>query len=129
MMFVGLALVFGKWAERIAAPAAESDPDGALVFPPNPAAVYAVTANARPPNTTRPATRVGAGWRTIRTETRPQTPVFPVPSRVLLGQNTARPKMVSSAGSRVSPASSTTPTPRGRRGPRPQATRPDRGRR
>ena len=111
MMFVGLALVFGKWAERIAAPAAESEPDGALVFPPNPAAVYAVTANARPPNTTRPATRVGAGWRTIRTETRPQTPALPVPAWVLLGQNTARPKMASSAGSRVSPASSTTAMP------------------
>src|SRR6266480_6589491 len=104
MMLVGLALVFGKWAERIAAPAAESVPDGALVCPPNPAAVYALAATARPPNTTRPATRVGAGWRTIRTETRPQTPVLPVPAWVLLGQNTARPKMAISAGSRVSPA-------------------------
>src|SRR6266566_10046350 len=110
-MFVGLALVFGKWAERIAAPAAESEPDGALVFPPKPAAVYAVTANARAPNATRPATRVGAGWRTIRDETRPQTPVLPVPAWVLLGQNTARPKMAISAGSSVSPASSITPMP------------------
>src|SRR5207247_2755094 len=101
MMFVGLALVFGKWAERIAAPAAESEPDGALVFPPNPAGVYAVVATARPPNTTRPATRVGAGWRTIRPETRPQTPVLPVPAWGLLGQNTARPQMARSAGRRV----------------------------
>src|SRR5690349_20025354 len=111
MMFVGLALVYGKWAVRIAAPAAEYEPDGALVFPPKPAAVYALAATARPPDTTRPATRVGAGWRTIRTETRPQTPVLPVPAWVLLGQNTARPKMASSAGSSVSPASSITPTP------------------
>src|SRR5438105_14989882 len=118
MMFVGLALVFGKWAERIAAPAAESEPDGALVFPPKPAAVYAVVATARPPNTTRPATRVGAGWRTIRTETRPQTPVLPEPAWVLLGQNTARPKMAISAGSRVSPASSITPMPMARGMPR-----------
>src|SRR6266566_9979349 len=110
-MFVGLALVFGKWAERIAAPAAESEPDGALVFPPNPAAVFALTAMARPPNTTRPATRVGTGRLTILAETRPQTPVFPVPSWVLLGQNTARPKMASSAGSSVSPARRITPTP------------------
>src|SRR5215472_1817792 len=109
MMFVGLALVFGKCAERIFAPAAESEPAGAVVSPPKPAAVYPVTANARPPNTTRPATSVGAGWRTIRAETRPQTPVLPVPSWVLLGQNTARPKIASRAGSRVSPASSITP--------------------
>src|SRR5207344_1128819 len=105
------ALVFGKWADRSAAPAAESDPDGALVFPPNPAAVYAVTANARPPNATRPVTSVGTGWLTIRTETRPQTPALPVPAWVLLGQNTARPKTAISAGSRVSPASSITPMP------------------
>ena len=111
MMFVGLALVFGKWADRIAPPAAESEPDGALVCPPNPAAVYPVTAKARPPNTTRPVTRVGTGWRMMRTATRPQTPALPAPAWVLLGQNTARPKMASSAGSRVSPASSITPMP------------------
>src|SRR5947207_4442668 len=111
MMLVGLALVFGKWADRTAAPAAESEPDGALVCPPNPAAVFALAATARPPNTTRPATRVGTGRRTIRTETRAQTPALPAPAWVLLGQNTARPKMASSAGGRVSPASSITPTP------------------
>jgi hypothetical protein len=38
MMFVGLALVFGKCAERILAPAAESEPAGAVVSPPKPAA-------------------------------------------------------------------------------------------
>src|SRR6201995_2139092 len=103
MMFVGLADVFGKWAARMLVPAAESEPAGAVVSPPKPAAVYAVTANARLPNTTRPATRGGTGWRTIRAETRPQTPVLPVPSPVLLGQNTARPKIAISAGSSVSP--------------------------
>src|SRR6516165_9145478 len=111
MMLVGLALVFGKWAARILAPAAESEPAGAVVSPPKPAGVYAVTANARPPNTTRPAVRVGTGWRTIRDETRPQTPVFPVPVWVLLGQKTARPKTASSAGSRVRPAKSITAMP------------------
>src|SRR5215467_6696788 len=95
MMFVGLALVFGKWAHKIAEPAAESEPDGALVCPPNPADVFAVTARARPPNTTRPATRVATGRLMIRTETRPQTPALPAPAWVLLGQNTARPKMAS----------------------------------
>jgi hypothetical protein len=38
MMFVGLALVFGKCAERTLAPAAESEPAGAVVSPPKPAA-------------------------------------------------------------------------------------------
>src|SRR5215468_7559233 len=111
MMFVGLALEFGKCAERILAPAAESEPAGAVVSPPKPAAVYAVTANARPPNTTRPVTRVGTGCLTIRAETRPQTPGLPVPSWVLLGQDTAPPKVASSAGSSVSPASSITAMP------------------
>src|SRR6266704_6428374 len=111
MMFVGLADVAGKWAERIEAPAAESEPAGAVVFPPNPADVFALTATARPPNTSTPTIRVRAGRRTTRAETRPQTPVFPVPAWVLLGQNTARPKMASSAGSSVSPARRITPTP------------------
>jgi len=77
MMFVGLADVSGKWADKITPPAAESEPAGAEVFPPNPADVFALTATARPPNTTRPAIRVGAGRLTIRTETRPQMPAFP----------------------------------------------------
>src|SRR6266851_6456884 len=111
MMFVGLADVLGKWAERTAAPAAESEPAGAVVFPPNPAGVFALTAIARPPNTSRPTMRVGAGRLTIRAETRPQTPVFPVPAWVLLDQNNARPKMASNAGSSVSPARSITPMP------------------
>src|SRR4051795_2715038 len=111
MMLVGLALVFGKWADKMAAPAAESEPDGALVCPPNPDAVFALAAMARPPNTIRPVTRVGTGWRMIRTATRPQTPALPEPAWVLLGQNAARPKMASSAGSSVSPASSVTATP------------------
>src|SRR5260370_26499147 len=111
MVFVGLADVFGKWADGGAVPAAESEPVGALVLPPSPAGVFALTATARPPNTTRPAMRVGAGRLTIRTATRPQTPALPVPAWVLLGQNTARPKMASSAGSSVSPASRITPMP------------------
>src|SRR2546429_641224 len=65
---------------KAVARSSEREPGGGLVSPPNPAAVYAVVATARPPNTTRPATRVGTGWRTIRTETRPQTPVLPVPA-------------------------------------------------
>ena len=55
--------------------------------------------------------RVAAGRLTIRTATRPQTPAFPVPAWVLLGQNTARPKTASSAGSSVSPARSITTMP------------------
>src|SRR6266702_7444257 len=111
MMFVGLADVCGKWADRIAAPAAESVPAGAVVLPPNPAAVFALTATARPPNTSTPTIRVRAGRRTILTETRPQTPALPAPAWVLLGQNTARPQPASSAGSSVSPARSITPMP------------------
>ena len=52
-----------------------------------------------------------AGLRTMRAATRPHRPALPVPARVLLGQNAARPNTASSAGSRVSPASSMVPIP------------------
>ena len=45
-----------------------------------------------------------AGRRTIRVATRPHRPALPVPARVWLGQNAARPNTASSAGSSVSPA-------------------------
>jgi len=51
----------GSGADKITAPAAESEPDGALVCPPNPDAVFALAAMARPPNTITPVTRVGTG--------------------------------------------------------------------
>src|SRR5690348_4670952 len=111
MMLVGLVALLGKWADSNAWPDAESDPDGAFVWPPNPAGWFPVTAIARPPNSTTPHARTAAGRLTMLTATRDQTPALPSPSRVLLGQNTARPKMASSAGSSVSPASSITPTP------------------
>ena len=55
--------------------------------------------------------RITAGCWVIRPATRPHMPILPVPPRVLLGQNAARPNTASSAGSRVSPASSMTPMP------------------
>ena len=52
-----------------------------------------------------------AGRCTIRVAARPHTPTLPTPLLVRVGQNAARPKMASSAGSSVSPASSITPMP------------------
>jgi hypothetical protein len=56
-------------------------------------------------------TSATAGLRTTRAATRPHKPFPPVPALVLLGQNAARPNTASSAGSRVSPASSMVPMP------------------
>ncbi len=106
-----MALLAGKCLASNAWPAAESVPAGALRVPPNPAALYPVTAKASAPKMTTPVISAAAGRRTTRAATRPQMPTLPVPARVLVGQNAARPKMASSAGSRVSPASSITPMP------------------
>src|SRR6201996_4109978 len=105
MRLVGLALLDGKCLVSRACPAAESVPLGALRVPPKPAGLYAVTATARAPNTTTPVMSAAAGRLTIRVASRPHTPTLPVPSRVRVGQDAARPEMASSAGSRVSPAS------------------------
>jgi len=82
-----------------------------VIDPPNPPGSYAVTAVASAPNTMIPMVSGTAGLRTIRDATRPHRPTLPVPARVLLGQNAARPNTASSAGSSVSPASSTVPMP------------------
>ncbi len=108
---MGLALLAGKCLARRLWPAAESVPLGAFRVPPKPAGLYAVTAKASTPKTTTPVISAAAGRRTTRWAIRPQIPAVPVPRRVWVGQNAARPKMASNAGSRVSPASSIMPMP------------------
>ena len=106
-----MAAVTGKYLFSRSVPAAESVPAGALTWPPNPALWYPATAADSAPNTITPTDSAMAGRRTIRVAIRPHRPVVSAPGLCFDGQNAARPKIASSAGSRVRPASSITPMP------------------
>ena len=54
-------------------------------------------------------TRVSTGRRTIREQVGPHHPGRPAPGRTEEGQNATGPQIASSAGSRVSPATSISP--------------------
>ena len=82
------------------------------MVPPNPALWYAVTATDSAPNTITPIRQRGRRAAcTIRAAIRPQARSVEPPALGFDGQNAARPKIASSAGSRVRPASSITPMP------------------
>ena len=125
MMLVGFADDCGKYLASRAVPLAESVPDGAVVVPPNPLALYPMEVSASRPKNTTPIASVGTGWRTTRAATRPQTPLPPL-DWMLHGISFSRPNIRantrfltsmkasrndSSAGSRVSAAISMTAIP------------------
>ena len=70
-----------------------------------------MTAADSAPNTMTPMVSATAGRLSTRAAIRPHTPVTSEPGRCFDGQNAALPKIASSAGSRVRPASSITPMP------------------
>ena len=106
-----MAAVDGKYLFSRVVPAAESVPAGAEMVPPNPALWYPVTADASAPNTITPTVSATAGRLTMRAAIRPHAPLVAPPGLGLDGQNAARPKIASSAGSSVRPATSMTPMP------------------
>ena len=116
-----LRLVFddGKCAAMRSEPAPESVPDGLEVTFPKPATP--VVRRVAPSATKRatPASRVMPGRRVATTPTRSQSPRWSRACAVApVGQNTARPKIARSAGSRVSPANSISAMPIASAGPR-----------
>ncbi len=74
---------------------------------------------ARPPRMTSPDTMVSTGRLTILPAIRPHVPRFTCPATGILGQNTARPQMARSAGSRVRLANRAMPIPMANAGPNP----------
>ena len=74
---------------------------------------------ARPPRMTSPDTMVSTGRLTILPAIRPHVPRFTCPATGILGQNTARPQMARSAGSRVRLANRAMPMPMANAGPNP----------
>ncbi len=109
----------GKWAARTADPAAESVPLGLEVTSPKPATPVVRSVAPRATKRATPATRVGAGRRVTIVPIRSQRPGWcSARADVPVGQKTARPKMASSAGSSVRPASSMRAMPIASAGPR-----------
>src|SRR5579859_3955400 len=111
MRLVGLADEDGKYLASRFCPAAESLPAGAEMVPPNPALLYAVTPIDSAPKAMTPISSATAGRLTTRVATLPHRPAEEVPGFGFDGQKAALPKIASSAGSRVSPASSMMPMP------------------
>ncbi len=94
-----------------AVPAAESLPAGAEIDPPKPPPTYPDTNVDSPAKATTPIVSATAGRFRMRVAIAPQAPVEEMPTRVFDGQKAARPKIASSAGVSVRPASRATPMP------------------
>ena len=110
----------GKCWLSTAWPAAESLPAGPEPSSAKPAVVVPREPSARAAKIPTPATAVTMGRRTKRAATPPQKPTCGAArTRRLLGQKTARPRIASRAGSRVSPATSIRAIPMASAGPRP----------
>jgi hypothetical protein len=107
----GLAEDCGKSLARMALPAAASDPAGAVVERFRLAVLYAVAARASTAKIATPAQSTATGRRTARAATWPHNPGRSAAGPIVRPGNTTRALTASSAGSRVSPASSITATP------------------
>ena len=98
------------WTSR-AWPRAESVPGGAEIPPPKLVARSATENPASTVSPIRPMSSAASGRQATRPATRPQAPLVRWPAVGWAGQNSARPKMASTAGTSVSPAATISAIP------------------